>query len=393
MTTHSSYGGSSIYILDKCPGALRLYPDAPPDESSPQAEEGTAAHHLGEFCLKSGLSAYDCLGLEFNKYAVSGAMANDVQLYISEVRRILAENPDARLLIEPKVTMSSVSGEVYGFIDAMIFIPSKRKLIIGDLKYGYGLVESSTMQIKHYSVSALDTYQLWGLVDTIDGFICQPRGEHTDGETRYIHYTIHESLQHQARFRQIYHETKKPDAPLVPGEHCHYCKASAICRPRLERTLNMLYPDAPFDTLAKGEVMEMYKELAVMSRQIKKLEALANDYARAGAKLDGYKVVKSIARHDCTDEEGLVNAILTSPASSIKDRTELYNMRLKGKTALMDTPGVPRSVVSKFFKAPDNVGVELVKVNDRRPAVGIGAGLGRFEPISGKQISHNFTPV
>lgn len=393
MTAHSSFGGSSIYILDKCPGALRMYKHAPPEAPSPQAEEGTAAHHLSEFAIKMGLTAYDCLDMTFNDHVATKSMVDDVQLYISEVRRIVAENIGAVLVIEPRVVMSSVSPDVFGFVDALIYIPHKRKLIIGDLKYGYGLVESSTMQLRHYGVSSLDTYRLWEAVDTVDGFICQPRGEHIDGAIRYVTYTIAEMRQHQQRFSQIYNVAMTNDAPLVAGEHCRYCKASPICRPRLDRTLRMLCPDAPLETLGQSEVMQMYKEYSTMKRQLDKIQELANQYGRSGVKLDGYKMVKSIARHECTDEDALVSEIINSPSSSIKDKTELYNMRLKGKTALMTMAGVPRSIVSKFFKAPDNISTELVSVSDPRAAIGIGAGIGRFEPITGKMKTNNFTAI
>lgn len=381
MATHSSYGGSSIYILDKCPGALRLYPAAPAEVESDAAATGTCAHHGGELAIRMGLSAYDLVGMTFQDREFTQAMADDVQIYLSEIRRIKAENPDAVVLVEPKVTMHSVSDEVYGYVDCMIFVPSKRWLFIVDLKYGYVLVESSTMQIKHYAVSTLDTYQLWSKVDVVQGIIVQPRGEHIEGEVRRINYTIADCLQHQRRFSEIYAETKKPDAPIVAGEHCHYCKVSPICRKRLLRTLDNLYPDAPLELLEKGEIMELYKELATMKRQADKIDELANQYSKAGVKLDGYKLVTKRAFHECTDEEALVSEILNHPASNIKDRTALYNMRLKGKSALKDMPGVPGSVVNKYFKAPDNVGTELVKVSDRRPAIGVGSGIGKFNSV------------
>lgn len=381
MPVHSKFGGSSIYILDKCAGALRMYASAPEETESARAEEGTAAHKLGEFCLKSGLSAYDCLDLTFNNHIVTSTMANDIQLYIGDVRRLLAEHPDAIMKVEPRVVMSSVSDEVFGYVDVLIFVPSLRKLYVCDLKYGYGLVESSTMQLKHYAVSSLDTFNLWDYVDTVEGIIYQPRGEHIDGEIRNVLYTISDCLNFRARFQQIYNEAKQLNAPLVAGEHCRYCKASPICRKRLLRTLDMLYPDAPLETLDPGEVMLMFKEVSTMKRQAEKITELANVYGRSGKRLEGFKMVKSMARHECIDEDALVAEILTSPAATIKSKTELYNMKLKGKTVLMNTPGVPKSVVSKYFKAPDDIGTELVSVSDTRPAIGIGSGIGRFSSV------------
>ena len=358
-----------------------MYPSAPEEEESEAAATGTSAHHAAEFCLKMGLNAYDCVNLEFYGRIVDESMAADIQLYLSEIRRVLAENPDAIMYAEPKVYMSSISLEMYGYVDCLIYVPSKRTVYVIDLKYGYVLVESSTMQLKHYAVSAMDTFQLWHKVDLVEGVIIQPRGEHIDGEVRRVHYTIADLLQFQRRFSDIYFETKRPDAAIVPGDHCHYCKVSPICRKRILRTLDKLYPNAPLEVLDKGEVMELFKEVSTMKRQADKIAELANEYARAGKTLTGYKVVKKRAFHECTDEAQLVNEILTHPASSITDSTSLFNMRLKGKTALKEMVGVPASVVNKFFKAPDNVGTELVSVSDKRPAIGIGSGIGQFSKV------------
>lgn len=390
---HSKFGGSSIYILAACPGSLGLAADLPDEAETDSAAEGTAAHRFSEFCLKWGVNPKECIGLTFYNHQVTAEMAEDIQLYVGQINALKAMYPDAVIKIEPKVIMTSVNNAVFGFIDFFCFVPSKRKLIIGDLKYGYVLVPSTTMQIRHYAVSSLDTYQLWDQVDTVEGFICQPRGEHADGPIRWIYYSKADMIAAQQEFLQVYHTAIGPNAPIKAGEHCHYCKASPICRARLERTFNLLYQDAPLHTLDDGEVMEAFKEIAVMKRQIERITDRANELAKGGKKLDGYKLVKRKAFHVCDDEDALVSEILSHPASSVKDKYQLYNLRLKGKTALKDLPGVPKSVVDKHFRAPDDVGYELAPLSDARPAQGVGSGIGRFEPVSGQQKIYNFTPV
>ena len=44
-------------------------------------EQGTAAHELGEFCIRFGISPVDCIGMMFNKHVVDEAMAEAVALY------------------------------------------------------------------------------------------------------------------------------------------------------------------------------------------------------------------------------------------------------------------------------------------------------------------------
>lgn len=378
---HSQYGGSGIYIFEKCAGALRMYPYAPEEVESEPAKIGTANHEAGELAIKLGVNAYDLIGQTFNGIEFTSAMADNVQIYVSEVQRLKAQYPDAVVLIEVKVTMSSVSNDVFGYVDCAIYVASQRLLIVGDYKNGFGVVDAGTIQLKHYIVSLLDTYNLWSAVDHISGFICQPRADHIDGQMRYVQYTIADAVQFREMFRQIVLTTKDPKAPLVAGEHCRYCKARASCRTRLERTLDLAFPDAPIEVLQPEEVLALFAELPSIRSQFDKIEELAQMYAQGGKKLEGYKLVKRMARHECIDENGLVEAILSHPASNIKDKTVLYNMRLKGKTALKDIPGVPKTVVDKFFKAPENVGTELVQISDSRPAVGSDSVIGIYEPV------------
>lgn len=378
---HSRFGGSGIYILAKCPGALRMYAYAPEEIEGDAAKLGTCKHEASEFAIKTGVNAYDLVGMTFNDIEFTDSMAADIQLYISEHKRLITLYPDAVVLVEVKVTMSSVNNEIFGYVDLALFIPSQRKLILGDYKSGYGIVESSTIQLKHYTVSLLDTYQLWQHVDTIDVFICQPNGDHIDGAIRWSNYTIHDAVNFQKEFQQIYYGAISPDAPLVAGDHCRYCKAGPICRKRIYRTLDLLFPDAPAEVMADGEIMEIFKELPAIKTQIDRIEQLAQTKAAAGVRLDGYKLVRKIARHVCDDEDALVKEIMEHPASNVKDRTTLFNMRLKGKTALKEMPGVPKSVVNKHFHAPENVGTELVRDTDPRPAVGSDSVAGIFEPV------------
>jgi hypothetical protein len=59
---HSVYGASNPHLWLSCAGATRMNSNKE-DSSNDAAELGTAGHLLGEWCLKSGLIAFDCVGL------------------------------------------------------------------------------------------------------------------------------------------------------------------------------------------------------------------------------------------------------------------------------------------------------------------------------------------
>ena len=383
---HSVFGASGMHKTANCNASPRLsklfqklYPELV-SETNPSAELGTSAHDASEFCLRMGVETYDCIGMTFNKHLVTDAMANYVNVYVGEIRKIIAENPDAIVMIEKRVTMLSVGSDVFGTGDCIIYIPSKRRLYNIDLKYGYGIVDVyDNIQLAHYSVSTMDTFGWWDKIDVVEAMIIQPRAEHIDGVIRRHLFSRNDLIEWQKKFTNLVNTARRLDSPIVAGDHCVYCDASPICRARLQRTMSMVGHDAPLEVLSAKEVMTFYKEIKVLSTQFDKMKALATELGKRGVKLDGYKMVQAIQRHVCNDDDAFVNDVLNHPDCKIVG-DEMFNRKLKGKTDLMKIKGLPKSVISTHFKAPPTA-LTLVPLTDKRPAHGIGGGLNRFDSV------------
>ncbi|AUR84415.1 protein of unknown function DUF2800 [Vibrio phage 1.055.O._10N.286.55.E9] len=397
---HSVFGASGMAMTEKCPGSIRMkklfasmYPDLV-NKPSPAAEEGTAAHELGEFALRMGCETSDCVGSTFNEHVVTEAMAEYVNVYVGEIRKILAENPDAILMVEKRVTMLSVANDVFGTGDCIIYVPSKRKMYNIDLKYGFGIVDvNDNIQLAHYSVSTFDTFQYWDLVDEVEAMIIQPRADHIDGVIRRYTFTRNDLIEWQRKFVNIVNIARRDDAPLNAGDHCKYCEASPICRPRILRTFNMLSLDAPLDTLDESEVMGIYKELSTLNRNMEAVKELASKLGKGGKRLEGYKMVKAIQWHVCKDEDEFVSDLMADKRTKLDDEYALYNLRLKGKSALKKLKGVPKDIIDKHFEEPP-VSLVLVPNTDSRPAHGVGGGLNRFGAVNGNGANTaKFPPV
>lgn len=358
-----------------------MYPELA-DRVNPAAEEGTAGHECSEFALVMNVETSDCVGMTFNDHVVTEAMADYLNVYVGEIRRIMAENPDAILMIEKRVTMSSVAPDVFGTGDCIIYIPSKRLIYNIDLKYGFGIVDvNDNIQLAHYSVSTFDTFQYWDLVDNVEAVIIQPRAEHIDGVIRRYTFTRADLIEWQRKFVQIVSVARRDDAPVVAGDHCNYCDASPICRARMLRTIDLVGLDAPLESLSTDELMAMYKEIRVIERWSEKVKEVAVKLGREGKRLEGYKMVKAIARHFCKDEKAFVDEVMADDKITV-DEYDLYNLKLKGKTDLKKIKGLPNRYVDKHFEAPP-VSLTLVKNSDKRPAHGVGGGLNRFGAVDG----------
>ena len=82
MTTHAKLSASGAHRWLACPGSVKAE-DGIPDVTSTFAQEGTAAHELGEIALVSGTDCADMIGvplIENNAYTVTHEMAEAVQV-------------------------------------------------------------------------------------------------------------------------------------------------------------------------------------------------------------------------------------------------------------------------------------------------------------------------
>lgn len=88
---HAILGASSASRWLACPGSVRLTKDLP-DQSSPYAALGSAAHDLCEKCLLDGSDAVSHMGeyisAKGEEFQVDAEMADAVQVYLDYVREI-----------------------------------------------------------------------------------------------------------------------------------------------------------------------------------------------------------------------------------------------------------------------------------------------------------------
>lgn len=89
---HAILGASSASRWLNCPGSVRLTKDLP-DQSSPYAALGSAAHELCDICLNDGSDAASHTGEHITakgeEFEVDAEMASAVQIYLDYVREIL----------------------------------------------------------------------------------------------------------------------------------------------------------------------------------------------------------------------------------------------------------------------------------------------------------------
>ena len=220
MTTHAKLSASSSHRWLHCPGSIKAE-EGYADSSSEHANEGSAAHWLGETCLESGQQASEFLGQTLADYqvVVTDEMVDAVQQYLDYVRSL-----GGNTLIEQRVDFSHVVPEGFGTADAIVM--SGDTLHIVDLKYGKGVkvYAENNSQAMLYALGVLHDYDYLFQPEKIVLTIVQPRLDHIDEWEVTM-----DQLQTFASFAQTAASLALQDnAPRYPSDKaCQWCKAKA----------------------------------------------------------------------------------------------------------------------------------------------------------------------
>lgn len=373
MTAHSVFSASSSARWTKCAAAIRMSLGIE-GTTNPSAELGTAAHELGEFCLRMGINSFDCMGIIFNNHVVDEAMCDAVQLYIAFIRDLCRKyNVDP--MLEKRVYMTSVGDDVFGTSDCIVVVGDHMFVI--DYKHGYGVVEvENNTQAIFYVIATLDTLNLWNVIKHVHTHIIQPRANHVDGAIRSHSYTIDQMVAWQAFFKQTVENARKADSGFVAGDHCKYCPARGHCRVRIMHTLHYAYFDKSLEVMTDEEISIIYNEISSIKTNIEAIAAKATDLARNGATIEGHKLVKSITRAVCEEPDKFVEEAI---AAGVK-RSALFDEKLKSMTNVKKI--VNDKLVNKHFIKPP-ASTTLVELSNNRPAVSVAGktAVGRFAPV------------
>ena len=222
-----------------CPGSVRASRGMP-DNSSVYSREGTAAHALGERCLRAEVEPYAFLGASFEGVEVTEEMVEAVSVYVREVRRAQFEHLSI-LWIERPFDLASLNppGPMWGTPDALVWQAKRKHLYVFDLKYGQGVAVDAkdNAQLRYYALGATLSLPPGAVPETITIVIVQPRASHPDGIVRSETLTFAELMDFTSDLMGAAQRTLAEDAPLVPGPWCRFCRAAPTCRALADHAL------------------------------------------------------------------------------------------------------------------------------------------------------------
>lgn len=327
---HAKLSPSAAHRWFNCAGSVRMSQDIP-SKSSIFADEGTAAHTLGEQCLRNELDAVDFLGGHVNIktgtisraeaegdgiFGIDDEMVESVQVYVDLVRSLTLKTDEFEY--EAKLDLRHIDGMEFGTGDFTRYRPETKDLVVVDFKYGKGVpVEvSENEQLLLYALGVARRFHNRGLYK-VTLYVVQPRCPHRDGPVRS--WTIDALDLTEFRFKAmeraslvglavIEHGSQGwAEEWLHPGNWCKFCPASATC-PALRqlslKTAEMEFSDEPpavtgMTPEAKGRVLA---QAQVMKGWIQRVEESAHADALEGNGPPGWKLVESRANRKFKDD-------------------------------------------------------------------------------------------
>ena len=234
MSTHSKLSPSSAYRWLACPGSVREEAKYPEPPSGPGAIDGTHSHTLLEHCLKNQLDPLGEVGEKFQdhegEFVVDKARAERVKVAYDYAHQV--ESLGRHFSAEQRVDPSHFLGrhDMAGTLDISIGHPELGMLEIIDFKDGMNPVEAKdNPQLELYALGELAALKLPingdYPYDTVKMTIIQPKMAVKGMPVITSHeMPVSELLGKIGKFAAGAAATDDPNAPLVSGAHCKYCK-------------------------------------------------------------------------------------------------------------------------------------------------------------------------
>lgn len=388
-TGHALLGASGAARWIACPPSARLEERCgAPDEGSPWAEEGTAAHAYAELLLRNriGTLSNRSFAARMRKVKAGGhwsdEMRDAVGAYADCVCRVWdAAGGRGRAFVEIERRVDLTRWVPAGFGTADAIVMGGGTLHVLDLKYGKGVpVEAEgNPQIRLYALGALEAYGLAMRFDDVAMTICQPRLGAESTARMPVSDLLAWGDRVVAPAARLAWDGEGDFAPSE--EACRWCRAKEACGARAAWALAEAgagTPDEPSatglpapETLTDGQVarlLPVLPEIEGWSRDVR--EWALRQAVDEGRRWPGYKLVEGRTRRTIADQEAAIGAAVAAGF----DADEVAEVRLKGVTALTKAMGKERfeAVMGPYVTKPAGRPC-LVPESDKRPEMDMAA--------------------
>lgn len=421
MSDHARLSPSN-HRWSNCPGSVRVEADYP-DISGEAAIDGTGSHLLLELCLNNNVQAdaYDgqIIGVNHPDQPMGWLVGTDrierVQMALNYISRryqeLTGQFPGKLITIQSE--SRSNPGELFrrddwwGTVDITIMVTEGDHLHfleVVDFKDGQGWVsEKDNPQLYSYLIGRLKGYAYVDGFDKtlyimdlprVDNFrmsIVQPK---TNPPIRYYEPTKEEVIHHARELINAAKRTDDPDAPLIPGKHCTWCKHGRAknCTASSEQSLekvNTMLDNTPALTSQGVSLFEVVQQTFgdITQLDTNKLSELAD--AEAGIQSAFDRVKEEIQRRIESGEKVEGYAMEPGRSSQVWAVSEEEVAKaLKGRRFKKDDIYPPKLITpAQVLKHPNLTNEQKEKI--KRDLITMKAGDLKLKKVSRDRLTKN----
>lgn len=360
---HVLLSASSAYRWMACPPSAKLA-SSYKDESSTYAAEGTDAHSLCEYKLKTALGrkaddpTEDLTYFNEEMDASSDAYAGYALDQLEAAKKGTA---DPVVLIEQQVDFSRWVPQGFGTADCVIV--ADKVLTVIDFKYGQGvLVEAeNNPQMMCYALGALSMMDALYDIEKVIMTIFQPRRDNISS-FRLSVKTLYDWAEKELKPKA--HLAFEGKGDYAAGDWCRFCKAKVDCRARAEANLAL----AKFDfemppTLSDADIEAILPILDDLTSWAADLKDYALSRALSGKVWHGFKLVEGRSNRRYLNEEAVAQTVIDAGFDP-------YEKKLLGIIAMQKLLSKKRfeELLGSLIEKPQGK-PSLVPESDKRPAM------------------------
>jgi hypothetical protein len=367
MSAHALLGASSSHKWLHCTRSARVE-ETLNEVTSTYANEGRLAHEIGELKLRKAF--IDPMGQRlFNsklKKLQEDPLYQDEMLrhtdtyvdYISNIVHTFTSPP--YVAIEKKLDYSSYAPEGFGTGDCIII--GNSTIYVIDLKYGKGVPVSAehNSQMMLYALGAYTEYSFLYNLEKVQMVIVQPR---LDSISEFVMSTS-ELLAWGETIKPISQKAYKGEGEFVPGEHCRFCRAKALCRARTDFNISLEdFKEMKPPLISNEEVGQILLRAQNLAKWVSDLQEYALAECLNGNQILGWKAVEGRAVRQFTNHDEAFNIL---KANGI-DEAMLYERKQITLAATEKLLGKPKfkELLQQFVNTPQGKPA-LAPASDKR---------------------------
>ena len=358
---HAVLSASSANRWLHCPPSVRLS-EGYMDKASVFAMEGTSAHELCEYKLRSALgmeAENPTENLDFYNTEMEECAEGYATYILELVEKAKETCSDPVVMVEQRVDFSRYVPEGFGTADCIII--ADETLNIVDYKHGKGVEVSAedNPQMKLYALGALELFDCLYDISKVQMTIFQPRLSNVSVFVMDKADLLNWANDELTAKAELAFEGK---GELCCGEWCKFCKAKANCKERARVNMEMAqYEFRKSSLLTDKEVVEILSRIDELTSWASDVKNFALEQAVRGKQWPGWKVVEGRSNRKYTDEGAVAQVVKNAGYNP-------YDEKIMGITNMTKMLGKEKfnELLGDFVERPQGKPT-LVTEDDNRP--------------------------